>query len=165
VATIAREVGITPSGVYAYFPTKQALFEAAVDADAAGLLGDALPELLGGTFDGNFGRVFSRLLRALPDHPLARRVLAGEEDTGAERLQQLPAEDRLLAGITAALQKGQAEGTVRSDVDPSTFAAGFEAIVIALLIAILQTGGDVDPAASTGVLAVLDAAIRPAPAR
>lgn len=164
VATIAREVGITPSGVYAYFPTKQALFEAAVDADAAGLLSEALPELLAGTFDGNFGRVFTRLLRALPHHPLARRVLAGEEGTGAERLRQLPAEDRLHAGITAALQKGQADGTVRRDVDPSALAGGLEAIVIAVLIAILQTGGEADPAASAGVLAVLEAAVRPAPA-
>jgi AcrR family transcriptional regulator len=161
VATIAREVGLTPSAVYAYFPSKQALFEAAVDADAAGLLAEALPDLLAGSFDGDFARLFTRLLRALPHHPLARRVLAGEEGTGAERLTQLPSEARLHAGITEALRRGQADGSVRADIDVESHAVGLEAIVIALLISILQTGGATDPASSAGVLAVLRAAITP----
>jgi AcrR family transcriptional regulator len=159
VSSIARQAGITPSAVYVYFPSKQALFEAAVDADAAGLIADALPELLAGVFDGNFGGVFARLLAALPAHPLARRVLAGQEGTGAERLTLLPAELRLHEGLTSALRRGQAEGTVRSDIDPELCAVGLEAIVVALMIAILQTGGDSDPRSSAGVLAVLDAAI------
>jgi AcrR family transcriptional regulator len=161
VPAIAREVGLTPSAVYAYFPTKQALFEASVDADAAGLIAEALPDVLGGSFDHDFGRVFSRLLRALPAHPLAKRVLAGEEGTGAERLKTLPSEVRLHAGITTAIRRGQADGTVRSDVDADAIALGLEAIVVSLLISILQTGGQADAATSRGVLAVLDAAIRP----
>lgn len=161
VSSIARQAGLTPSAVYVYFPSKQALFDAAVDADAAGLITDALPELLAGTFDGNFAGVFARLLSALPSHPLARRVLAGEEGTGAERLARLPSELRLHHGLTAALLKGQSEGTVRSDIDPELCATGLEAIVVALLIAILQTGGDSDPSTSAGVLAVLNAALRP----
>lgn len=160
VSSIARQAGLTPSAVYVYFPSKRALFEAAVDADAAGLISDALPELLAGMFDGNFGRVFARLLAALPAHPLARRVLAGEEGTGAERLAMLPSELRLHDGLTTALRRGQGEGTVRMDIDPELCATGLEAIVVALLIAILQTGGDSDPRSAAGVLAVLDAALR-----
>jgi TetR/AcrR family transcriptional regulator len=159
VSSIARQAGLTPSAVYVYFQSKQALFEAAVDADAAGLIADAVPEILAGAFDGNFGRVFARLLSSLPAHPLARRVLAGEEGTGAERLIQLPAELRLHEGLTAALRRGQREGTVRRDIEPELCAIGLESIVVALLIAILQTGGDSDPRASEGVLAVLKAAI------
>lgn len=159
VSSIARQAGLTPSAVYVYFPSKQSLFEAAVDVDAAGLIADALPELLEGDFDGNFGRVFARLLAHLPAHPLARRVLSGYEGTGAERLTQLPAELRLHEGLTAALQLGQRKGTVRSDIDPELCAIGLESIVVALLIAILQTGGESDSRTSAGVLAVLDAAI------
>jgi hypothetical protein len=48
---------------------------------------------------------------------------------------------------------------VRSDIDPALCAIGLESIVVALLIAILQTGGDPDPRSSAGVLAVLNAAI------
>jgi TetR/AcrR family transcriptional regulator len=160
VSSIARQAGLTPSAVYVYFPSKRALFDAAVDADAAGLIADALPELLAGMFDGNFSRVFARLLAALPLHRLARRVLAGEEGTGAERLALLPSELRLHDGLTTALRRGQGEGTVRKDIDPELCATGLEAIVVALLIAILQMGGDSDPGAAAGVLAVLDAAIR-----
>jgi TetR/AcrR family transcriptional regulator len=159
VSSIARQAGITPSAVYVYFPSKQSLFDAAVDADAAGLIAEALPELLDGNFDGNFGRVFARLLACLPAHPLARRVLAGEEGIGAERLTQLPSELRLHEGITAALRLGQRQGTVRGDIDPELCAIGLESIIVSLLIAVLQTGGTPDPRSSAGVLAVLDAAI------
>ena len=162
VATIARAVGLTPSAVYVYFASKDALFEAAVDADVAGLLADALPEILAGHFDGDIGRVFTRLIRNLRGHPLARRVLAGEESAGAERLTQLPAEARLVTGLTEALRRGQREGTVRTDIDPDVSAAGLESIVVALLLAILQTGdGAIDPRATAGVIAVLGDAIRP----
>jgi AcrR family transcriptional regulator len=162
VPAIAREVGLTPSAVYAYFPTKQALFEEAVDADAAGLIAHALPDVLAGSFGGDFADVFVRLLASLPAHPLARRVLAGEEGTGVERLVQLPSEKRLHAGLTLALARGQIEGTVRSDVEPGVLAIGLETIVVALMIAVLQTGGaPPDPTTSAGVVAVLDAAVRP----
>ena len=159
VSSIARQIGLTPGAVYVYFPSKQALFEAAVDADAAGLIADALPEILAGAFDGRFGRVFARLLSCLPAHPLARRVLAGEEGTGPERLIQLPSELRLHAGLATALRRGQQDGTIRRDIDPELCAIGLESIVVALLIAILQTGGVSDPRSSEGVLAVLEAAI------
>jgi AcrR family transcriptional regulator len=163
VAAIARSAGLTPGAVYAYFPSKRHLFEAAVDADVAGLIGEALPDLLAGSFDGDFGAVFAGLLAALPDHPLARRVLAGEEGTGTERLNRLPAELRLHAGLTVALRRGQIEGTVRPDIDAELTAIGLEAIVVALLIAILQTGGEPDPRSGSAVLSVLDAVIRPVP--
>lgn len=158
---VARELGLTPSALYAYFATKQALFDAAVDFDVAGLIADALPDILAGNFDGNFGRVFQRLLEALPAHALARRVLSGEEIRGPERLVLLPAEIRLQGGIATALRRGQSDGTIRSDIDPELMAVGLEAIVEALLIAILQTGGATDPNVSRGVLAVLHAALRP----
>lgn len=162
VPAIARAVGVTPSAVYAYFPTKQALFEAAVDADAAGLIADALPDLWAGTVDLDFELLFARLFGALPAHPLARRVLAGEEGGGADRWVQLPAEARLMAGLTVALRRQQAEGTVRRDIDAATLAAGLEAIVTALIIAVLQTDGHAPPDTSAAVIAVLEASIRPA---
>ena len=144
---IAAEVGLTPSALYAYFPSKQALWEASVDADAARLIVDAVPDILGGVFDKDFAGVFQRLLRALPAHPLTRRVLSGEEGTGAERLALLPAEVRLHAGLTTALRRGQKDGTIRRDIDADVLAAGLEAIVVGLVITILQTGGRPDPVA------------------
>ncbi len=161
VPAIAREVGVSPSAVYAYFPSKAALFEAAVDLDVAGLISDALPELLAGRFDGDFAGVFVRLAASLDAHPLARRVLDGQEGSGAERLAVLPSEVQLQQGIAEALRRGQRDGTVRHDIDPELMAAGLETVVIALLIALLQTGGAADSAHSRGAIAVLEASIRP----
>lgn len=161
VPAVARSVGVGPSAVYAYFPSKRALFEAAVDADVAGLIADALPDLLEGSFDGDFGDIFARLLGALSDHPLARRILAGGEDVGAERLAVLPSEVRLHDGIARALRRGQERGTVRADIDVAAMATGLETIVVSLLLSMLQTGCSVDDATSRGVLAVLEASIRP----
>lgn len=161
VPAVARAVGIGPSAVYAYFPSKRALFEAAVDSDVSGLIVEALPDLLQGSFGGNFADVFTRLLRALPHHPLARRILSGGEDAGAERLAILPAEVRLQAGIARALRRGQEDGTVRSDIPVETMASGLETIVVSLLLSMLQTGCSVDDATSQGVLTVLEASIRP----
>lgn len=165
IPTIARTVGITASAVYAYFPTKQALFEAALDADAAGLIVDALPEVMAGDdFAIDFAVVFARLTSALPAHPLARRVLAGDEPEGVERIAKLPAELRLHHALAALLRRGQADGSIRNDVDAEDIAIGLDAIVTSVLMGILQTH-HADAATSRGVLAVLDAAIRPYPIR
>ena len=161
VPAIAREVGLSPSAVYAYFGTKAQLFEIAVDTDVGGLIEDALPELLAGHFDRDFPAVFRKLLGSLGGHPLARRVLEGREDTGAQRLAFLPAEVQLQSGIARALRSGQASGTIRNDIEPDVMAAGLEAVVISLLISLLQTGGLANAEQARGAIAVLDAAIRP----
>ena len=100
VPAIARAVGVSPSAVYAYFSSKTELFEASVDADVAGLLSDALPEVLAGRFDRDFPGIFRRLLASLDDHPLARRVIDGKEGTGAERLAVLPASVQVMVGLS-----------------------------------------------------------------
>ena len=161
VPAIAREVGLSPSAVYAYFETKAELFESAVDTDVGNLIEDALPELLAGRFDWDFPAVFRKLLEGLGRHPLAGRVLEGLEDTGAQRLAFLPAEVQLQHGIAHALRSGQADGTIRTDIDPDTMAAGLEAVVISLLISLLQSGGLANAAQARGAISVLDAAIRP----
>src|SRR5436309_15496656 len=42
VAEIARDAGLSGTAVYAYFPNKEALFIAAVDEDAAGVIEEGL---------------------------------------------------------------------------------------------------------------------------
>ncbi len=161
VPAIARAVGISPSAVYVYFATKAELFAAAVDADVDGLIREALPEIATGEFTGDFAGVFARLIGALDHHLLARRVLEGAEATGMERMVVLPSQVRLQRGIAAALRAGQRRGTIRSDIEPTVFAAGLEAVVLALLVAVIQTDGQIDSAHARGAIAVLEASIRP----
>jgi AcrR family transcriptional regulator len=154
---VARDVGISPAAVYAYFTGKDALFAAAVDADAAGLIDLALSEVMGQHFRLDWAGLLGRLLGALPDHPLARRVLAGLEPETIGRLVEIPALNELRRGLGALLAEGQREGDVRPDIDPVTVADGLVTMVLALLIATLQTGGP--PERADGVMAVLDAAL------
>jgi AcrR family transcriptional regulator len=159
VAEIARAAGVSPPAAYVYFPTKEALFLAAVDEDAAGEIGEALPDVLEGRFEGDWTGLVRRLLEGLDRHPLARRVLAGLEPGFTDRLLAIPALEQLRKALGELLAAGQLAGTVRRDIDPHKVGRGLVTIVMALLIAVLQTGAD--PAGPLGdeVLAVLEAAI------
>jgi AcrR family transcriptional regulator len=160
LSDVAREVGVTPAAVYAYFPGKAALFAAAVDADADALVEVALAAVEHERYSGNWTSLIQLLLDALPDHPLARRVLSGLEPESTERLLDIPALARLRVQLADLLTGDQEAGKVRVDVDPSTMADGLVTIVLALLIGILQTGGEALPERAPGVIAVLDASLR-----
>ncbi len=160
VADICRQAGMSSTAAYPYFRSKEDLFAAAVDTDAAGLINDALDDVVAGDFDLDWPALFARLLGAIDNHPLARRVLAGEEGRGAERLLVLPAEAEVRRGLTSALARLQAESKVRRDIDPATMAIGLETLIVTVLIATLQTGGAPDLERTQGVLAVFDAAVR-----
>ncbi len=159
VADICREAGMSTTAAYAYFPNKEDLFAEAVDADVDDLIHEALEDVLAGDFDGDWSTLFLRLLGAVESHPLARRVLAGDEGKGVERLLVLPAEAALRAGLAAALRQRQTSGEVRADIDPDVIAIGLETLLITVLIATLQTGGVADPERAAGILAVFEAAI------
>ncbi len=164
VAEVSRDAGLTPAAAYAYFENKEALFDAAVDLDAAGLVAEAIPGLAEGRYDAEWTTLVAMLLDALDRHPLARRVLAGLEPTRTELLLDIPALVDLRAAIAAQLRAGQLSGVVRPDVDPAVIASGLETVVMSILITVLQTGITPRGERAEGVVALLDAAIRPAPA-
>jgi AcrR family transcriptional regulator len=159
VADVARDAGLTPTGVYAYFPNKEALFVAAVDEDAAGEIGEALTSVLEGHFEGDWGGLLLTLLEALDRHPLAARLLKGLEPEFTVRMLGIGALEELRKGLAELISREQIAGTVRADIEPRMVAGGLVTIVISLLIALLQTGAD--PAGTLGdeVLAVLEAAL------
>ncbi len=159
VADIARDAGIGPTGVYAYFPNQEALFVAAVDEDAAGEIGEALTTVLERRFIGDWRELIVTLVEALDRHPLARRVLAGLEPEFTVRLLEISALEELRKGLAALLAAEQVEGRVRGDIDPRAIAGGLVTIVISLLISILQTGASPEGTLGDEVLAVLDAAL------
>jgi AcrR family transcriptional regulator len=161
VADIARDVEVSSAAVYAYFPSKRALFDEAINQDAAELVRDALSDVAAGAFDYDWGRVLARLLSSLPRHPLATRVLAGEEGKTASRLIDLPAVREVREGLTRSLEQDQIDGRIRPDIAPDVIASGIEAILMSVLIAIVQVGGEPDPRRAGGLVAVLDAAVKP----
>jgi AcrR family transcriptional regulator len=163
VSDIAREAGLTPAAAYAYFAGKEGLFQAAVDADAGALIEAARSVAAKGASAREQLFLFVAELRErVDDHPLARRVLSGLEPEVAARLLTIPSLVALTAALADDLAEAQAASEIRADVDPAEVAVGLETIVLALLMAELQTGLTVEPERQAGVLAVMDAALRPA---
>lgn len=161
VSAVARDAGLSPAAVYAYFDGKEGLFEAAVDADAGALIEEVLPAAPSGSLRDRYPEILLGLIDGLDRHPLARRVLAGAEPEVIHRLLALPSLRALREAVTAEIAAAIERGEVRADVDPAELAFGLETIVLALLMASLQAGPEAISARAEAALAVLDAALRP----
>jgi AcrR family transcriptional regulator len=162
VSDISREAGLTPAAAYAYFAGKEGLFQAAVDADAGALIEAARSAgAKGASAREQLFLFVEELRKRVDDYPLARRVLSGLEPEVAARLLTIPSLVALTAGLADDLAEAQGASEIRADVDPAEVAVGLETIVLALLMAELQTGLTVEPERKAGVFAVMDAALRP----
>jgi AcrR family transcriptional regulator len=161
VSEIARAAGLTQAAVYAYFANKEALFDAAVDAEADEVIENARSGADGADVRQLVPMLLLGLLAEIERHPLLQRVVSGQEPDALRRLVAVPALDRLVATITDAVAAGQEAGHVRSDLDPEVFAGGAEAILLSLLMSMTQVGTSTVPRRQVGVLAMFDAALRP----
>lgn len=166
VSDIARDAGLTPAATYAYFPSKDALFRAAVDEDAAALIEQATPpelvptepesDVATATVTARWLAVPALLQTALDQHPLAKRVLGAQEPEVLPQLLELPSLAELRKRLASDFRAAQRDGTARRDVDADQLAMGLETIVLALLMAGVHVPQDRDR--SAGVLTVLEAA-------
>ena len=147
VSDVARDVGLTPAAVYAYFPGKEALFLAAVDADAEGLVAVALQALEHPVSD-DLGETIvdltSRVALAARDHPLVARVLRHAEQMPISRTFRIASLGGLLEQLTAFMEAGQQLGAVRDDLDPATLALGLETIVLLQLPVLVSADEEED---------------------
>lgn len=161
VSDIARDADLTPAAVYAYFAGKEALFQAAVDADASALIEDSRAEVEDLPTRAGVSAMVPVLMRRVLDHPLAKRVLLGKEPEVIGRLLDLPSLRTLTDDVTAQIVAAQADGEVRPDIDARLTAEGLESVVISVLMSSLQAGVSVDSRRAVAARAVLDAALRP----
>lgn len=160
VAAVARDAGVSAAAPFAYWPSKEALFEAAVDADAKAVIHELL-EGLGVQDESLFLTLVGRLLAILERHPLARRVLAGQEPDVIDRVLDVSAFQELRDLLTAVISEEQAQGLARKDMDARLAAIGIESIVLALTMALLQLREPLNPERTAGVAEILLAAFRP----
>jgi AcrR family transcriptional regulator len=160
VADIAREAGVGGTVAYAYFPNKEALFLAAVDEDAAAVIGEGLAT---GMEVRDIRRWHETLIFTLVDavahHPLARRLLAGLEPEVTARVLEIPALNELRKECTERLRTGQAAGTVRPDIDPVLVGNGVVALMLSVLMSVTQLGSQTAMTYSRDVAAVFEAAL------
>lgn len=163
VADIARDAAVSGTAAYAHFPNKEALFLAALDEDAAGVISEGMLHLL----DESVGNaewhetLIITLVAAVDRHPLARRVLAGLEPDVTDRVIDIPAMLELRKTVAARLRTDQEAGTVRADIDASAIADGAVGIIVSLLMAVLQLGNAAIGVYGEGIWAVFAAALDP----
>ena len=163
VSAIAREAGLTQAAVYAYFANKEALFEAAVDLDAAELIAGARAEL-----DESLPLVelipglLLHLRLGVEHHRLARRVLAGQEPEVIHRLADLPALQDITAELAELLHEAQTRAEVPPDLDADVLALGVETVVLSLLMSSVQVPAEAD-ARVAGIVSVFQALFRSPP--
>jgi AcrR family transcriptional regulator len=164
VADIARDASVGGTVAYAYFPSKESLFFAAVDEDAAGVIHEGLSQAFVATNVPDWWQtLLSTLVGALERHPLARRLLAGLEPDVTSRVLEMPALAELRKACAEQLRSEQLDGSVRADIDPVIMANGIVAIMLSLLMSLVQIGGDAATLYGDEIAAVLEAAIRTTP--
>jgi AcrR family transcriptional regulator len=160
VADIARDASVGGTVAYAYFPNKEALFLAAVDEDAAGVIQEGLATVMG---EPDIRRwhdtLIFTLVAAVGRHPLARRLLAGLEPEVTVRVLEIPALNELRKACTELLRTGQASGVVRPDIDPVAIGNGVIALMLSVLMSVTQLGPQAAVAYSRDVTAVFEAAL------
>jgi AcrR family transcriptional regulator len=162
VADIARDAGVGGTVAYAYFPNKEALFVAAVDEDAAAVIGEGLSTITDeSTLDDWRQTLIFTLVQAVDRHPLARRLLAGLEPDVTVRVLDIPALNELRKACAERLRSEQVSGAVRPDIDVTQIANGVVAIILSLLMSVVQLGADAASNYATDVTAVFAAALAP----
>jgi len=161
VAAVARDAGVSPAAPFAYWSSKEALFEAAVDSDARAVIG----ELLGGIGESDelaaWLNLANQLLDVLSRHPLARRVLAGQEPDVIDQVLEVSAFQDLRTLLTSVISADQQRGRIRADLDPAKAAIGMESLTLAMTMALLQLKDPLNPEREAGVAEILLAAFRP----
>jgi AcrR family transcriptional regulator len=173
VTEITRAVGLTQAASYAYFDSKVELFRAAVDADVESLIGSVMEPLEQTPIDQLLPSVLVFFASKLDEHPLAVRVLRGQEPDAAASLADLPALLEVRRQLARRLHEAQTAGEIRSDVDVEALAVGLQVVLLALLTSLVMGGGAGGPEGTgsgaalppddvvLGVLTVFDAVLRP----
>jgi AcrR family transcriptional regulator len=163
VADIARDASVGGTVAYAYFPSKEALFLAAVDEDAAGVIHEGLATIMDEPFLQNWRQtLIFTLVEAVERHPLAKRLLAGLEPEVTVRVLEVPALNELRKACAERLRSEQAAGTVRPDIDPVAIGNGIVALMLSMLMSVVQLGSQA-AAYSGDVASVFEAALGPTP--
>jgi AcrR family transcriptional regulator len=159
VADIARDAGVGGTVAYAYFPNKEALFLAAVDEDAAGVINEGLSTVLEGPAGLWRDTLVFTLVGSVERHPLARRLLAGLEPEVTARVLEIPALNELRKVCAERLRSEQAAGTVRPDIDAAAVGNGIVALVLSMLMSVVQLGPMATIGYSSDVSSVFEAAL------
>ncbi|MEU7827988.1 TetR/AcrR family transcriptional regulator [Nonomuraea sp. NPDC049129] len=117
IRAIAREVGLSESVLYAHFPGKQAIYEAAMSLAGPQVALVALGDEGPGDDPAEFVRAFADRVLAAWDTPQARQSISLVSRDGLIHDEMLGLGiERALAGLAEVFARWLAEGRVRDDL-------------------------------------------------
>lgn len=167
VLSIARQSGLGSTTTYVHYPTKEALFLAAVEDDLGSLFAKVIEVVDRADPAAGPASLIGVLLQELEAHPLAHRLVAGLEPDMTDRMLDAEAVSALEAAVTERVAEGQRVGVIRADIDPAVLADGLISVVLALAMAAVQVGGPLLVRRARGIDAIFQAVLtkdQPAPA-
>jgi AcrR family transcriptional regulator len=166
LASIAEDAGISPTAVYRHFSDKDAIFEAAVDADAEDMVTLARNAVMGDS-EGDLLTLLDSLsdvlAAAVTHHPLVGRVIAGLDPFSPAAILALPSLAGLRGDLTELIRFGQEADLVRKSLDPATAALGLETVVLEHVAYLVSVGGPTHASDErwAAVVALLEVALKP----
>jgi hypothetical protein len=107
------------------------------------------------------------LAAKLDEHPLAMRVLGGQEPDAMAQLRDLPALVEVRGLLAQRLAAAQETGEIRADVDAGRLATGLQVVLLALLTSMtISRGADAasaapEPEVIAGIMEVFGALVSP----
>lgn len=133
VADVARRVGIVPSAIYRHYPSKDAVLETVLRLVRDRLL-DNVRAVAAETTDPfeRLHRLLVRHVKLVRDNQAIPRIVFSEEiysGRPARKARMYKAISDYLDKVAEIVRAGQAGGTIRSDLDPSTVAVMFLGLI------------------------------------
>ena len=171
IADVARDVGISAAAVYRYFPDKDALFVAAVDAEMEGLVDESLPIMLadpGVSIPTMIRRMAESLTAALRDRPLVARALSGSEPMPPQHILAIPRLGAIRTELHACSKPASRSTSCGATSTSRSWRSDARPIFLYQLahlatLRLADEGAELDDERWHAVAKVVEAAIRPAP--
>lgn len=159
VLSIARQSDLGSTTTYVHYPTKDALFHAALEDDLGSLFAKVIKVVDRADPSAGPASLIGVLLQELEAHPLARRLIAGLEPELTDRVLGADAMSALGAAVSERVAQGQRVGVIRADIEPALLADGLVSVVIALAMASVQVGGPLLVERAPGIDAIFQAVL------
>lgn len=117
ISAVAKKINLSPAAIYQYFPDRESVLLAAVEADVAALY-DATLQAVAGVENAISSNAFGEAMtHVMGDFPLARAAIVEEHIDVAELPRVKLRIDRCVALLEEEIARAREAGIARMDID------------------------------------------------